>query len=123
MKETINKINELNTKRNQLMEQLAGEFKLGLKQIFEEHPNVKHIQMALNNHEFNDGDTTYFDVYYDDMEIFDTNDELIDRDTDAAIYEKFITLFETANVGSFYEDVYGDEYGDLVIKRNNVLKG
>ena len=123
MKETINKINELNTKRNQLMEQLAGEFKLGLKQIFEEHPNVKHIQMALNNHEFNDGDTTYFDVYYDDMEIFDTNDELIDRDTDAAIYEKFITLFETANVGSFYEDVYGDEYGDLVINRNKILKG
>ena len=60
MKDTLKKLEELNTQRRVLVKQLEQEFNSSLKQVFVDNPKLEQISMYVNNHEFNDGDATSF---------------------------------------------------------------
>lgn len=123
MKETLNKIKDLNEQLIDVKKQLVAEFKAELKKIFVDNPTLDSIEMYVNNHEFNDGDTTYFEIGYEDLKIVIDGDE-VERDYDDnnsnPIIESLVHLF--GEVQCIHEDLYGDEYEHIVIHRKKVLK-
>lgn len=101
-------------------------FKLDLQDLLEKHRGkFDSIQLSVNNHEFNDGDQTYFSVHYEDMTLV-YSDELgneyeqtsygdVDKPEMETIREEFISLFKTYDVDGFYESLYGDTYESFEI--------
>ena len=121
MKETLSKIHDLNEQVRIAKNDLATEFKTELKKIFVDHPALESVEMYVNNHEFNDGDTTYFEIGYEDLKIVVDGEE-INRDDDETnpVIESLVHLF--GEVQCIHEDLYGDEYEHLVLHRKKVLK-
>ena len=117
MKHIIEKLQELNNQRDALLKQMRNEFEGSIKQLFVENENVHGIYMCLNNHEFNDGDQTTFYIGFDDLELRDSEG---DEYVNAELREKLIDLFgDTQNI---HELMYGDEYGELNLTREEILK-
>jgi hypothetical protein len=127
MKDTIKKLEELNTQRYEIINQLVKEFNSTLKQVFVDNPTLEKIDMCINNHEFNDGNATSFYIGWEDMTITVDGDEM-QREWDSKtkkyvsnpILENLIDLF--GQVQDIHEDIYGDEYENLTIDREEILK-
>ena len=64
----INKINELDSKKRGLFNQLFKIFKDEMKDFIVQN-NYKSIKCRINNHEWNDGDNTYFSFCWDYVDI------------------------------------------------------
>jgi len=126
MKDTIKKLEELNTQRYEIINQLVKEFNSTLKQVFVDNPTLEKIDMYINNHEFNDGNATSFHIGWEDMTITVDGDEM-QREWDSKtkkyvsnpILENLIDLF--GQVQDIHEDIYGDEYENLTIDREEIL--
>ena len=126
MKETLNQIQVLNEQLISLKEELEKKFKVELKKIFVDNPTLDQIQMYVNNHEFNDGDTTYFEIGYEDLKIV-VNGEEIEREWDREtgdyksnpLIESLINLF--GSVHCIHENLYGGYFEHLTIDREEVL--
>lgn len=126
MKDTIKKLEELNTQRYEIINQLVKEFNSTLKQVFVDNPTLEKIDLYINNHEFNDGNATSFYIGWEDMTITVDGDEM-QREWDSKtkkyvsnpILENLIDLF--GQVQDIHEDIYGDEYENLTIDREEIL--
>lgn len=126
MKDTLKKLEELNTQRRVLVKQLEQEFNSSLKQVFVDNPKLEQISMYVNNHEFNDGDATSFYIGWEDMTISVDGEEIQrewDRNTKAYVehplLNNLIELF--GQVQDIHEDIYGDAYENLTIDREEIL--
>ena len=127
MKDTIKKLEQLNTQRYKIINQLEKEFNSTLKQVFVDNPKLEKIDFNVNNHEFNDGDATSFYIGWEDMTITVDGDEM-QREWDSKtkkyvsnpILENLIDLF--GQVQDIHEDIYGDAYENLTIDREEILK-
>jgi hypothetical protein len=117
MKHIIEKLQELNNQRDALLKQMRNEFEASIKQLFVENENVHGIYMYLNNHEFNDGDQTNFYIGYDDLELRDSEG---DEYENVELREKLVELF--AATQDIHELMYGEEYGELNLTREEILK-
>lgn len=104
-------------------------FENGLRELFaSQQPAVKSVEVRINNHEFNDGDATYFGFYYDDLgisfsdgtAISDYNgDEGAVTDQHRAAQAEFVKFFGEFDVDGFYETLYGDAYESLTFTCEN----
>ena len=127
MKESLKKIEELKNQLNAVKSELQKEFKAELKKIFVDNPTLDSIEMSLNNHEFNDGDATSFNIGFEDLNLVVEGEE-VHREYDGVnggykpnpLIESLIELF--GDVHCIHEDLYGDEYEHLSITREEVLK-
>lgn len=100
-------------------------FEDGLLALFQKHPVVKSLEVSINNHEFNDGDATYFGFHYEDMTVnfsdgvvISPHDENVgspSKEHEAA-RDEFVKFFEEFDVDGFYETLYGDAYESLTFK-------
>lgn len=126
MKDTLKKLEDLNTQRRVLVKQLEQEFNSALKQVFVDNPKLEQISMYVNNHEFNDGDETSFYIGWEDMTISVDGEEIQrewDRKTNAYVENPLLnTLIELfGQVQDIHEDIYGDAYENLTIDREEIL--
>jgi hypothetical protein len=124
------KLNELNDRRKSLFDELILKFQDDLKSLKDEYKNkIKRIQIIINNHEFNDGDDTYFRFYYEDMTIvfIDENEDgvrLLSSDEEELsqnlkdIENKLIKFFEIYDIEDFYERMYGNKNYKIEIEFN-----
>jgi hypothetical protein len=103
MSNTIQKIKELNKQIDDAFKALETEFKDGLLQLMREN-NIKSFDVGVNNHEFNDGDATYFSLYYEDLEI-----EGIPKE----VCEKISKFFGNFDVRDFHERMFGGKYENI----------
>jgi hypothetical protein len=117
MKHIIEKLQELNNQRDALLKQMRSEFEGSIKQLFVGNEELHSIYMYLNNHEFNDGEATNFYINYDDLELRDSEG---DEYENAELREKLVELF--AATQDIHELMYGDEYGELNLTREEILK-
>ena len=117
MKHIIEKLQQLNNQRDALLKQMRNEFEASIKQLFVENENMHGIYMYLNNHEFNDGDQTNFYIGYDDLELRDSEGDEYENDE---LREKLVELF--AATQDIHELMYGEEYGELNLTREEILK-
>jgi len=111
-----------------LKETLQLSFKEDLKELLQKHKGkFDEISMGINNHEFNDGDSTYFSLYYDDLTLIYTNadgesvecggyGEESDNKEMESIREEFFELFSSYDVDNLHEEIYGGEYGTIAIQ-------
>ena len=127
MKDTLSKLADLNRQRKEIIDRLQDEFNDALKQVFVDNPTLEKINMYVNNHEFNDGDATSFNIGWEDMTITVDGVEMQrewDRTTkdyvSNPILENLIELF--GQVQDIHENIYGDAYEDLTIDREEILK-
>jgi hypothetical protein len=83
---------------------------------------LKSIDIYLNNHEFNDGEATYFGFNHEDLTaVFEDelgNETEIDgygneKPELVRIREQFKALFSNFDVDGFYEDIFGQEFGTI----------
>lgn len=122
MKDTLKKLEELNTQRSVVIKQLEQEFNSALKQVFVDNPKLERISMYVNNHEFNDGDATSFYIGWEDMTItvdgFDIDRQYGSKKTDPLL-DNLIELF--GQVEDIHENMYGDAYESLTIEREEIL--
>lgn len=121
-------IQQLKALQQQIVEQkknLKPLFEAGLAELFEKHPLVKELNVHINNHEFNDGDATYFGFNYEDLGASFSDDVVLspyDGDEgDAtkqheAARDEFVKFFSEFDVDGFYETLYGDAYESLTFK-------
>ena len=130
--EQIDQYIELHNKTNALLISVKEEFEKNLKAVFENNPTLVRISMRINNHEFNDGDSTSFSLYYEDLTIIDTDGNEIqrndysaedeDRNNNHPLVKAAFSLFDKYDVNGFFEYLYGDEFDELEISRGSVLK-
>ena len=128
MKDTLSKLADLNRQRKEIIDRLQDEFNDALKQVFVDNPTLEKINMYVNNHEFNDGDATSFYIGWEDMTITVDGVE-VQREWKTTskkyvsnpILENLTELF--GQVQDIHENIYGDEYENLTIEREEILKG
>lgn len=113
MNDTINKIKELQQSIKDTMKSLEASFKEGLLKFMIEN-DIESFDIRVNNHEFNDGDLTYFSLYYEYLEIEDLSEEVCSKITN------FFSLFD---VDGFYESIFGDihEYINFSVKNGKLI--
>jgi hypothetical protein len=127
----INKLIEQNAIVSKLKDEAEEEFLANLKQLFADNPNLVQIRIHINNHEFADGDATSFSLYYEDVEVADTDANIFerndykssdpDRNRSHPLVKAVFDLFDKYDVSDLYERIFGDEYDHyLEITRNNV---
>ena len=128
MKDTLKKLTDLENQRREVIYQITKEFNEALKQVFVDNPKLESINMSVNNHEFNDGDATSFYIGWEDMTITVDGVEVQRKWNSKTkeyvsnpILENLTELF--GQVQDIHENIYGDEYENLTIEREEILKG
>lgn len=97
-------------------------FETGLAELFMKHPLVKSLEVSVNNHEFNDGEPTYFGLHYENLTVhFSDGVELSSYDDrelpqHEAARDEFVKFFGEFDVDGFYETLYGDAYESLTFE-------
>ena len=111
-------------------EELVNVFKLELADLIKEYKEIdgnkfESIYIGINNHEFNDGDKTYFGLRYDDLTL-NYSDLMIETSygdekeaKNEKIREKFVKFFGEFEVGDFYESLLGDVNGSVSFRLSN----
>lgn len=122
-------INSLQERVNEAQEELFESFNQNLIELFQAHPEIKSLSMGVNNHEFNDGDSTNFSLYHEDMTIHTKDDEFDgysegkEKNPLASIRDSFIELFSFFDLGDFYERNFNDAYENISFSvKNGKLK-
>ena len=127
MKDTLKKLTDLENQRREVIHQITKEFNEALKQVFVDNSKLESINMSVNNHEFNDGDATSFNIGWEDMTITVDGVEVQRKWNSKTkeyvsnpILENLTELF--GQVQDIHENIYGDAYEDLTIDREEILK-
>lgn len=116
--EQINKIKntveELQKSIRDQYQLLRQEFESGIAEILKnlKDSKIKSISMYLNNHDFNDGEATYFSLYYDDLRLLTNRGREYDgypknKELDK-VRDNCIEFFKQFDVDNFYEKIYGE---------------
>ena len=97
-------------------------YKIQIQNILKPYENICAIRIRLNNHEFNDGEATYFSLYYDDV-ILEFNDGSEYKgypkvEENEKIRQEIRKFFAQFDIEHFYEDMYGDDYESVRIVKN-----
>ena len=128
MKDTLKKLTDLENQRREVIHQITKEFNEALKQVFVDNSKLESINMSVNNPEFNDGDATSFNIGWEDMTITVDGVEVQRKWNSKTkeyvsnpILENLTELF--GQVQDIHENIYGDEYENLTIEREEILKG
>jgi hypothetical protein len=127
----INKLTEQTAIVSKLKDEAKEEFFANLKQLFTDNPTLQKIKILINNHEFNDGSPTNFSLYYEDVEITDTESNTVerndygssdpDRNRSHPLVKAVYDLFEKYDVSDLYERIFGDNYDSyLEITQHNI---
>ena len=127
----INKLTEQTAIVSKLKDEAIEEFFANLKQLFTDNPTLQKIKILINNHEFNDGSPTNFSLYYEDVEITDTESNTVerndygssdpDRNRSHPLVKAVYDLFEKYDVSDLYERIFGDNYDSyLEITQHNI---
>jgi hypothetical protein len=112
MNKVINKVKQLQKDVDNAMKTLKESFNEELLKFMIEN-KIDSFSLGINNHEFNDGDRTYFSLYYEDLEIDDLTNEQ---------NEKITNFFSLFDVDGFYENMFGDKYEAVTFSvKNNEL--
>jgi hypothetical protein len=122
IKDISKKIEELEKIMESLKKDLTKYFLIELGNIFEKFPDLKYIDIYVSNNEFNDGDPTYFSVYYESMVIKIGETEILsaEEEDEHPIIKELVDLFK--NTQKSHEFAFGDEYGSLLINKELVLE-
>lgn len=119
-------IQELRTLQKEVEEKkktLKPLFNAGLKEVFEANPKTESLEMNLNNHEFNDGDTTHFSLYYDEPTVRFADGVVMSEYGDPegeptaehkTARDAFVSFFKEFDVEGFYEGLYGDAHESIM---------
>lgn len=87
-----------------------------LKKCSIQFPEFKNIKIHINNHEFNDGDPTYFSLYYTDLIII--MEDTLGNETEFEKYniedkkelqilrKEFVDFFQQFDFDNFYEILF-----------------
>ena len=128
--ELINKLIEQQAIVSKLKVDAKQEFIENLKKLFVDNPTLKSFKIRLNNHEFNDGDATHFSLYYEDVEITDTDNNSFerndwsskeaDRNASNPLVKAVYELFNNYDVADLHELIFGDHFDRIEISRDNV---
>lgn len=118
-------ITVLQNQIEELKKRLKGDFNKDLQDLLDKHKeSIDSIRIGINNHEFNDGEPTYFSLYYDDLTVVysdEFGDECEQTSYDEGggnpkielIRQEFVKLFSEYDVEGFYDSMFGDEYEEL----------
>jgi hypothetical protein len=131
-KKIVQEIKDLNAKIADYKSELQTLFKQELTKLLVEHKAVVgHVRVYLNNHEFNDGDATYFGFNHEDLTVV-FEDELGNEseydgygqatNEQKRIRKTFTDLFSHFDVDNFYETVFSNESGSLRFRANKEEK-
>ena len=126
-------LNEIQTEIDQLIKQIET-LNSSKKEIFQSEVNrllekhkgkVGSVTIGLNNHEFNDGNATYFSLYVEDLALNFTDElgneykygsypkkEIPELELIRDEFVKFFGLFDD----DFYESIYSGKYDKIVFK-------
>lgn len=128
--ELINKLIEQQEIVTKLKVEAKNEFIENLKKLFVDNPNLKSFSIRINNHEFNDGDSTYFSLYYEDVEVTDTDNNSferndwssseVDRNASNPLVKAVFELFYDYDIADLHELIFGDHFDRIEISRDNV---
>lgn len=95
-----------------------------IREIFNKYPTLENISITVNNHEFNDGEPTYFGVYYEDAELeFNDSDEFSNKTNEDELTDEIqeeITLIFSI-VEPTLEEIYSDEFS-IYLTRDKYIK-
>ncbi len=127
-KEIIAEIKELQNQISEKTKALEKIFKDGLTVLLSEYKSqIDSITIHINNHEFNDGDPTYFSLNYDDLTL-NYQDELGNEyeyepyNNDAnnkalgLIHKTLVDFFKAFDTKDFYEGLFGDRYDSITFE-------
>jgi hypothetical protein len=117
MNKIIKKLEEIQKQRESLLDDLRKAFEDAVKQLFRENEKLHSVSMYLNNHEFNDGDATYFSLGFENLELWDADDEEYENEE---LQQKFVDLF--AATQDVHEVLYSEHFGELRLTRDEVLE-
>lgn len=130
--EIIDKLTEQYEIVSKLKVDAKAEFKANLVQLFADNPTLLQFKIRINNHEFNDGDATNFSLYYEDVEVTDTDANIFerndygcsdpDRNRSNPLVKAVYDLFDRYDRGNLHEFIFGDEYDYMEISRDNLEK-
>ena len=117
MNEKYKELRNMKSRIEAFKQELAKDFRTSIKELFVKYPTLKEASCSINNHEFNDGEATYFSVYYEDgFDIEYTEDsEENDRLTDV-INKELVELFDATS--DVHETLFEGEYGTITLHRN-----
>lgn len=120
MNEKYAELREMKRKIEDYKKLLAKDFWRAVDVIFNKYPTLKSVSCGVNNHEWNDGDETYFGVYYEDgfdmkFKNKDENEEIT-----GTINKDLIELFEATS--DVHETIFSGEYGEITIDRDTINK-
>jgi len=129
--EHIDQLTKLQESVSKIKIDAKVEFIENLKQLFLDNPTLDTIKIRINNHEFNDGDPTNFSLYYEDMEVTDTDNNIFerndygckdpDRNRTHPLVAAAFNIFNKYNIADLHENFFGDSYDSyLEISRHNV---
>ncbi len=102
-------------------------FWVDLKAVFDEYPKLEYFQMGVNNHEWNDGESTSFsiswdcgvDCTYDGEEHSEVYPD--DPNNEDPMNKSLMRICEIFGQSEpIHEDIFGDEYEAVCISRGMV---
>jgi len=119
------KILQLQKEINSLLKEMESKFRETLKEYLKSNSIINSVRININNHEFNDGDATYFGLYYDDLVVeygdegeFSGYEKNVSKEIKEA-REGLVKLFEDFDVLDFYENIFGGYSESIRIKIEN----
>jgi len=126
-------LNEIQTEIDQLNKQIET-LNSSKKEIFQSEVNrllekhkgkVGSVTIGMNNHEFNDGNATYFSLYVEDLALNFTDELGNEYNYDSypkkkipeleLIRDEFVKFFGLFD-DDFYESIYSGKYDEIVFK-------
>lgn len=102
--ELTNRIEELNSEKTKLFNQLYEIFKLEMKNFLIEN-NCVHIRCHINNHEWNDGCQTYFSFGWDYADL-QKEDDSEEEEVSLDFCREYPDDFWEFHLSEHYESVY-----------------
>lgn len=124
-------IKQLNNEIQKKKEGLKDVFKDGLAVLLKKHSaankEFKEIRVGINNHEFNDGDPTYFGFNYEYLTLIFEDalgneteiDEYSSTKKHEEIIKEFVDFFASFDIDNFYEGIFGDKYESITFTLKN----
>ncbi len=115
-KQTIqSKLAQLDTERQALRNKMVEIFKEELVAFLTTN-QVESVFLYVNNHDFNDGDATYFSLYYEDIESdrFQMKDG---SEVSEEVIQVFVDIMDDSQ--DIHEVVFEGCYGRINISVNN----
>ena len=100
--------------------ELESLFHSGVKELLQKY-DIQQISMSINNHDYNDGDSTYFALNYEWMKVTFKNSDTYEGECRKnasnypGIYKEIVDFFRIFDNNHFYEQIFGEKHERLTI--------